>query len=293
MDYFIEFNHGSILVQCPFKDVSEGIEELFKNLFQIGEKKGQLIASYKVYKNERFMGIMKDGQYVYTQKSDNNIEIVNALMNEVKLDFLEAIDDSLALHAALVSYSGKSILLPGNSGTGKSLTTLGLLSLGCEYHTDEVVLHNPRKNTITPFVRPLMIKPYGTEAAKELIGDQLNEFMILGDTIHSLPVEALNRHFGRHVQRKGLNNESILHSPPAISAIVFPQYDAESRGELVSLSPAQTMLELFKNNVIARNLPDLGMTSLKQLVQQANGVRLRYAGYNQLPDLFKEIQAML
>jgi len=53
------------------------------------------------------------------------------------------------------------------------------------------------------------------------------------------------------------------------------------------------MIQLFKNNVVARNLPDLGAMALKKLSMQAKAVKLNYAGYHQLPELFKEIQVIM
>ena len=49
-------------------------------------------------------------------------------------------DHILHLHAAAVLHAGRLLLFPADSGRGKTVLTARLLSLGCEYFSDEAVL---------------------------------------------------------------------------------------------------------------------------------------------------------
>ena len=297
--YFVEFNGKFVSLDSQVAAVSKNIEELFKDLLAKPEKSlleinNCLIKAYVVEQSDDASVIVKQAdQVVYAQTGGNAVEVANVLMNHIKLDLLSLIDASLVLHAGLVSYLGESILLPGNSGNGKSLTTLGLLSLGCQYHTDEVVLQDLNDDSLSVFVRPLMIKPHGLEAARSLIGSELDNLIIEGASMHSLPIDALQAFFAESLSSEKLSEQVAVKKPPPIACIVFPCYDAASTGELIPLTPAQTMIQLFKNNVVARNLPDLGAMALKKLSMQAKAVKLNYAGYHQLPELFKEIQVIM
>jgi len=286
--FHIEFNGNIIRVDCFVPEVSSIVQQLFKNFLTGNHDQKALLESYSINKRGSSVTIemVCDDEVIHTQENGHCVEVVNILMNRVKMDLISPVNNALVLHAGLVSYKGKSILLPGNSGNGKSLTTLGLLSLGCEYHTDEVVLQGVDNHKTTPFARPLMIKPHGVKAARELIGNDIDSFMLQGETINSLPIGALHDFFGTRIE-----DSYSLHSPPPIQSIVFPCYDANSRGKVTSLSPAETMIELFKNNVAARNLSDLGAGPLKKLARQVKAVKLQYANYGQLPQLFEEIQS--
>ena len=296
--YLVEFNGNVVSVESRVVSVSDKIEKLFKDLLAPSEKYVQgenscLIKTYSVEQSDTDASVMikQAEQVVHVQGDGHDVEVANVLMNQIKLDLLSVIDDSLVLHAALVSYQGQSILLPGKSGQGKSLMTLGLLSLGCNYHTDEVVLQHLGDSSLSVFVRPLMIKQHGAEVARSLLGSEFDRCAIQGSSMHSLPIDALHDFF--KTEQPNEKMKCSLQQPPPIHCIVFPCYDAKSTGEVVSLSPAQTMIQLFENNVVARNLPCLGAETLKNLSVQAKGVALNYAGYHQLPKLFKEIQLIM
>ena len=298
-DYLIEFNKKTVEIKSYVLEVNKFIEIIFKGLLKQYNLKNNTQKSTSIYAiNTDADGvgiiILKDEECLYIQKNGNAVEVVNILMNNIKLDLLSSTKNILALHAALVSYDGHSILLPGNSGNGKSLTTLGLLSLGCNYHTDEVILFDPKPDTaeIIPFVRPLMIKPHGLTSARKLIGDEIDDLIILGESIHSLPIHKLNDCFNASKSSKPYSL-SNLKKPPPIKVIVFPEYNIDFQGEITPLSTGETVIELFKNNVIARNLPDLGTHALTQLAQQVNGLKLQYGDYKQLPALFTEIKTAL
>ena len=229
--------------------------------------------------------ILKNGEVVHRLSNCHPREIANILMNDIKMDLLSPINNALVLHSALVSFENQSILLPGNSGNGKSLFTLGLLSLGCQYHTDEVVLFDNKHNLITPFIRPLMIKSHGINGVRQLVSDSFDKFFQPGHLINSIPVDTLAEYFSF--------SSAQVKDPPPFGGIVFPHFNRQSKGEIIPLSPAQTMIELFKNNVAARNIPDLGSEALKQLCMQTKGAKIEYGSYEQLPALFEKIQLMM
>ena len=297
-NYLLEFNKKNVVIKSYVLEVSKFIEIIFKGLLtQHNLKKiNTQESTYAINTDIDGVGliILKNGEHLYIQKNGNAVEVVNVLMNNIKLDLLNGTKNILALHAALVSYDGHSILLPGNSGNGKSLTTLGLLSLGCDYYTDEVILFDPNSDThkIIPFVRPLMIKPHGLTAARTLIGDKIDDLIVLGESIHSIPIDKLNECFNTTEIDKPYSLNKAK-KPPPIKIIIFPEYNPDFQGKVTKLSAGETVIELFKNNVIARNLPDLGTHTLTQLAQQVDGLKLQYGDYKQLPNLFTEIKTKL
>lgn len=290
-NYSIEYLGQKILVRCFVSFILNNIENIFKYVLTKNTDKEPLLKVYSIdfHSDGTSIVVMNDEDILHIQKNACTVEVTNVLMNLIKLDLLSAVKSSIVLHAGLVSLDEKSILLPGKSGAGKSLITLGLLSLGYKYHTDEVVSLNLDDNTITPFVRPVMIKSHGLDAAKSLLGEEIESLIVEGESTSSILIEDLYELFNKDISDTCTNKNYSLHKPPPIHFIVFPEYDAISSGEIIVMTPAQTMIELFKSNVIARNFPDLGASSLKKIVQQSKGFKLRYGSYDQLPKLFQGI----
>jgi len=75
------------------------------------------------------------------------------------------------LHAAAVSDGGACLVVIGDSGSGKSILTFGLLLHGLQPLSDEVVLIDPSAGQIEPFARSIRVH---REALLRLgVGDEL------------------------------------------------------------------------------------------------------------------------
>ena len=64
----------------------------------------------------------------------------------------------LLLHAALLSWRGRGLLLPATTGMGKSTLAAWLIQRGYDYHSDEMVFVLLESLTGQAFRRPLNIK---------------------------------------------------------------------------------------------------------------------------------------
>ena len=94
--------------------------------------------------------------------ADTPRKLVPKLKAEVMARAIVRHDHVLHLHAAAVAHAGHLMLLPASSGNGKTLLTARLLSLGCEYFSDEAVLLR-RDGTVRPIPTALSIKVGGAE----------------------------------------------------------------------------------------------------------------------------------
>jgi hypothetical protein len=95
--------------------------------------------------------------------ADTPRKLVPKLKAEVMARAIARHDHVLHLHAAAVAHGGRLMLLPASSGNGKTLLTARLVSLGCEYFSDEAVLLR-RDGTVRPMPTALSIKAGGVEA---------------------------------------------------------------------------------------------------------------------------------
>ena len=62
------------------------------------------------------------------------------------------------IHAGVVAHKDKAILLPANSGGGKTTLIAGLIKNGFRYLTDEMCVIEPLTLKVYPFLKPLNMK---------------------------------------------------------------------------------------------------------------------------------------
>ena len=292
MKHFIQFHSQTVLIDCEVLAVDRYILDIFADLLT-DTSHFKTIANYRVEKSNNQIIVSANKELIF--KHTSPIETAYFMMNQAKFDMIENINDALVLHAALVS-NGQlskqqmSILMPGNSGRGKSLLTLGLLSLGFEYHTDEVITVDQNTQQIRSFIRPLMIKSHGIKPVKTLLtmlDKSCTDYFIKGENMFSLPTQKIQHLFSDDSSLQ--NTTSPKQSPSNISHIIFPRWANDSSARLEAVSPAQAAMELFKNNIAGRNLSQLGMPMIKHLCEQAKAYELHYSDFSQLHGLISKL----
>jgi hypothetical protein len=73
-------------------------------------------------------------------------------------------------HSGFVRYKGRGILLPGESGAGKSTTIAALAMSGAAFYSDEIAVVDG-SHTVWPYPRALALKPGGWRAISEAFPD--------------------------------------------------------------------------------------------------------------------------
>jgi hypothetical protein len=71
---------------------------------------------------------------------------------------LTQIPDYTAMHAGVISYNDKGIIICGETGKGKSTLTLALVQLGFRFLSDEVALISQPGHQVVPFPRALGVR---------------------------------------------------------------------------------------------------------------------------------------
>jgi hypothetical protein len=175
--------------------------------------------------------------------------------------------DGLMLHAAAVGWEGRGIVLPGVTGSGKSMLAALLTDRGFAYLSDELA-HVPASTTaVTGFCTPLKIKRAGLEALRR-----------------NIPLDS-----GRY--RTWTGNSEVLLDPRAeqcasgplpLSAIVFPRHRLNARFALTPLSTATAGLRLMRVLVNSGWLPDHGFREAARLAGSAACYELEYASLDEI-----------
>jgi hypothetical protein len=140
------------------------------------------------------------------------------------------------VHAGVVGWRGKALLLPGRSFAGKTTLVSELLRAGATYYSDEYAVLDAQ-GRVHPYARPL----------------------------------SLRNAEGKHDQRCGpeaLGGRAGV-KPLPVGLVALSEYHEGSRWRPRLLSPGQAALALLANTVPARTQPEAALTAIQQVVSRA------------------------
>jgi len=143
--------------------------------------------------------------------------------------------DHIFVHAGVVAYEGRALLIPGKAFSGKTTLVASLVRAGAIYYSDEFAPID-RDGRVHPYAKPLSIRGE----------NQLQ-------TNH--PVASLGGIAGQE--------------PLPVAAVVNTTYRAGAVWEPTRLSPAQGALALLGNAVPAQDRPEAVLRALTAAVEGA------------------------
>lgn len=182
----------------------------------------------------------------------------------------------LVIHAALLGRGNAGVLLPGATGSGKTMLSAWFALRGLDHLSDEACYLADAESLAESFARPFCFRgPW-----VELLGLQnLDRCRVLRDDAVSLvPPDLLTP-----VPRR-----------PSIGPrlIVFPHFRTDATFDLTRLTPAHAAVRLIETVANARNLPDHGVGRVTALARTVEAYSLTYGCFDQLDPLVQLIDSL-
>ncbi len=144
----------------------------------------------------------------------------------------------LAIHAGVVEFDGRAVLLAGASGYGKSTLTLALVRAGGRLLTDEMAVIAPDDRTVLPFPRGVHVRPDTLAMFPELAFVQRRErYDLGGGSEWAIGARDLAAAFGA-----GLGGPTRLSGIVVLGDVPDPGREMS----LTPLSPAVAALDLLR-----------------------------------------------
>ena len=84
-------------------------------------------------------------------------QVFQALESDLQLYVAEGARQRLFVHAGVVGWRGRAIIIPGRSFSGKSTLVAALVRAGATYYSDEYAVFDAQ-GRVHPYARPLMIR---------------------------------------------------------------------------------------------------------------------------------------
>ena len=218
----IEKRLGRILPNGFEKIEREEIE----HIFQIKQKKD---GDFQLFRNKKNVA-----------NSSTEAEFYDFVESEIRLTVAEFAVSRVFVHAGVVAWKGKAIILPGSSFSGKTSLVAALIKKGALYYSDEYAVLDEIGN-VHPFPKMLSLRG-------------------IIDDIKQVDYTA-----------KSLGGK-VGFEPMPVGMVLLTEYD--SAGELTQFEPevlssGQGMLEIIAQTIPIRNNPKFVLQVLNKLVNRA------------------------
>lgn len=243
-------------------DIEEHLEKILGNLPLI------LPERYEFFEGEVFdihfhLTKLKNGLFrVYRNDeiipSDEKTEeyVLPFFLNHLRLTIAEHAVSKVFIHAGVVGWKGKAIILPGKSHAGKTTFVSELIKKGAEYYSDEYAVLD-ENGLVHPFPKMLAVRP------RSLGGKSTNvSFEEFGAVEGTKPIPA------------GL--------------ILFANYKKGSIWNLEMLTQGEGMLEIIPHTIPIRFNPDFALKTLNKTLIRAKIAKTNREDAKHSADLLME-----
>ena len=144
-----------------------------------------------------------------------------------------SVEDLLFVHAGVVAWRDRAIVIPGRSYTGKTTLVAALVQAGAVYYSDEYAVFD-RDGLVHPYPRHLSVRQTD------------------GNRIKTCPVAGLGGKSGT--------------KPLPVGLVVTTQYQSGTQWQPSEISPGAAILSLLDNTLVARLRPEFAMSILATAV---------------------------
>jgi hypothetical protein len=169
--------------------------------------------------------------------------VLDAFESHVQLTVAEFAPRRIFVHAGVVGWKGRAILIPGMSYSGKTTLVGQLIRAGATYYSDEYAVLDQR-GRVHPYPRAMGVRSADSSPSKKVRAEEI------GAIVGSKPL------------RVGL--------------VISTNYKSGARWRPRELTRGKGVLELMANAVAARTQPELALTVLPVALESARilkGVR--------------------
>ncbi len=176
------------------------------------------------------------GNHVQLARSLDLDEVLERFEADLRLFVAEMARHRVFVHAGVVGWKGKAIVIPGRSYSGKSTLVAELVRAGATYYSDEYAVFDSR-GRVHPFEKPLEMREEGEYAQTKV------------------SVASLGGQSGT--------------KPLPVGLVLMTQFKSGVRWRPRKLTAGKGVLELLFNTVSARRNPERAMATLQRVATHA------------------------
>lgn len=182
----------------------------------------------------RFNLLYADAQRL--ARTTNLDELLEAFESDLKIHVAERARRKLFVHAGVVGWRGRAIVIPGKSFSGKTTVVAELVRAGATYYSDEYAVFDS-KGQVHPYERPMMVRT-ATDQKRE-----------------RQRVESFGGRIGTR--------------PLPVGLVLVSEYCEGARWRPRSLTRGEGSLALLSNTIAARRYPEKAFTTFERIARDA------------------------
>lgn len=182
--------------------------------------------------------LYKDNQLLF--RSPDPIVLLERLESDLALHVADVTQKRVFVHAGVVGWHGRAILIPARSMSGKTTLVVDLVRAGATYYSDEFAVIDQR-GLVHPYARPLQVREHGSMRQNKCA------------------VEAIGGVAGQ--------------VPLPVGLVLLTRYKAGSKWRPRPISAGRSLLGILDNTVSARRDPALALRTLKLVTTQSFAVQ--------------------
>ena len=167
-------------------------------------------------------------------------EALAHLASDLHLHVAERAPEGIFVHAGVVGWRGRALLLPGSSLAGKTTLVEALLEAGATYYSDEYAVLDA-EGRVEPYPRPLSVRTDGE--------------------IRGRP------------RRPETYGAAVGEGPLPVGMVALTRYEPGARWTPEVLSPGRGALAILEHTVPARRRPGAALATLRRVVRDAPVLR--------------------
>jgi hypothetical protein len=185
-----------------------------------------------------------------TRTLDLNLAL-DAFESQLQLHVAEQAQQRVFVHAGVVAWQGRAIVIPGRSLSGKSTLVRALVEAGATYYSDEFAVLDTR-GYVHPYPLPIGVRHRVAERQKKF------------------PIELFGGSAGT--------------VPLPVGLVLVTSYKPKARWRPKPLSAGESLLALLANTVSAQRDPATALATLQRVVVQTTSLKSWRGEAEQLSD---------
>src|SRR5258706_4199082 len=190
---------------------------------------------YYVWNSSGRDSLYKENDMVGVRRERDGL--IDQLGAYIRLTVAEFAVDRVFVHAGVVSWRGKAILIPAKSFKGKSTLTAAMVRLGARYYSDEYAVFD-KEGLVSPF--PKMLSMRGVTDNKQQVDH---------------PIEAFGGKAGTE--------------PVPVGMILITEYNPKGKWKPAILNRGDGSIELIKNALSVRLNPQFNLSVFDRATKNA------------------------
>jgi hypothetical protein len=183
------------------------------------------------------------GNHVQLARSLDQDRVLDAFESDLRIFVAEFAKHRVFVHAGVVGWKGRAIVIPGRSYSGKSTLVAELVRAGASYYSDEYAVFDAR-GRVHPFSKPIELREEGEYKQSKF------EVADLGGQPGTRPL--------------------------TVGLVLMTQYKDGAHWRPRKLTAGKAVLEMLFNTVSARRNPERALATLERVTAAADvwkGVR--------------------